>query len=85
MHTSLIYVCIYMNFYSFFFLLLSFLSILYKMTFEFEERQGSLIDSVMPTDSIVLGMTEDMKLLNKGNHNPFNQIIVNIKKIYAQG
>lgn len=55
------------------------------MTFEFEERQGSLIDSVMPTDSIVLGMTEDMKLLNKGNHNPFNQIIVNIKKIYAQG
>lgn len=55
------------------------------MTFEFEERQGSLIDSVMPTDSIVLGMTEDMKLLNKGNHNLFNQIIVNIKKkIYAQ-
>lgn len=67
------------------FLLLSFLFILYKMTFEFEERQGSLIDSVMPTDSIVLGMTEDMKLLNKGNHNLFNQIIVNIKKkIYAQ-
>lgn len=41
------------------------------MTFDFEERQGDLIDSIQPTDSIVLGITEDMKLLNKGKDSLF--------------
>lgn len=36
------------------------------MTFDFEERQGDLLESTSPTDSIVFTMTEDMKLTNKG-------------------
>jgi hypothetical protein len=36
------------------------------MTFDFEERQGDLIQSIGPMDSIVIGISEDLKLSNKG-------------------
>jgi hypothetical protein len=37
------------------------------MTFDFEERQGDLIQSIAPTDSIVIGVSEDLKLSSKVN------------------
>lgn len=37
------------------------------MTFDFEERQGELFESITPNDSIVLGISEDLKLGSKGN------------------
>jgi hypothetical protein len=38
------------------------------MTFDFEERQGDLFDSITPTDSVVLGVSEDLKLASKGKN-----------------
>jgi hypothetical protein len=35
------------------------------MTFDFEERQGDLFQCITPTDSIIIGVSEDMKLANK--------------------
>lgn len=39
------------------------------MTFDFEERQGDLFESITPIDSVVIGVSEDFKLPNKGKVN----------------
>jgi hypothetical protein len=36
------------------------------MTFDFEEKQGDLFDSLSPLDSVVLAVSEDLKLGSKG-------------------
>ncbi|KAG1447663.1 hypothetical protein G6F56_009186 [Rhizopus delemar] len=51
------------------------------MTFDFEERQGDLLESTSPTDSIVFTMTEDMKLTNKEIRSRLGQPQVQKKKV----
>lgn len=36
------------------------------MTFDFEERQGQLFDSIGPTDSLIFCISEDLRLSGKG-------------------
>ena len=51
------------------------------MTFDFEERQGDLFQCITPTDSVIIGVSEDMKLSNKA----FRQKISNqLSMVQAQ-
>lgn len=36
------------------------------MTFDFEERQGDLFESITPAYSVVIGVSEDLKMASKG-------------------
>lgn len=52
-----------------------------RMTFDFEERQGDLFQCITPTDSVIIGVSEDMKLSNKS----FRQKISNqLSMVQAQ-
>ncbi|KAI9253622.1 hypothetical protein BY458DRAFT_493164 [Sporodiniella umbellata] len=51
------------------------------MTFDFEERQGDLFEFVSPTDSIVLSMTEEMKITNKEIRSKLGQPQLQKKKV----
>ncbi|KAI8879453.1 hypothetical protein K501DRAFT_336061 [Backusella circina FSU 941] len=43
------------------------------MTFDFEEKQGDLFDSLSPIDSVALAVSEDLKLGSKGITGAFRQ------------
>ncbi|KAI8079369.1 hypothetical protein BDF21DRAFT_452558 [Thamnidium elegans] len=47
------------------------------MTFDFEEKQGDLFESIVPTDSVVLCVTEDLKLASKGVTGSIRQRLAN--------
>lgn len=52
-----------------------------RMTFDFEERQGDLFQCITATDSVIIGVSEDMKLSNKS----FRQKISNqLSMVQAQ-
>ncbi|KAI9265725.1 hypothetical protein EDC94DRAFT_658021 [Helicostylum pulchrum] len=47
------------------------------MTFDFEEKQGDLFESIATTDSVVLCVTEDLKLASKGVTGSIRQRLAN--------
>lgn len=52
------------------------------MTFDFEERHGDLFQCIAPTDSVIIGVSEDMKLLS---NKAFRQKISNqLSMVQAQ-
>ncbi|CAO3653412.1 unnamed protein product [Mucor hiemalis] len=55
------------------------------MTFDFEERQGDLFESITPAYSVVIGVSEDLKMASKGITGAFRQRYGNqVPQIQAQ-